>query len=81
MDVMSAGGDQALVIVALLLLFIGIVLLVQISSAPTQASKGGRQVATTVFLMASLAVFFLVWGRSLGRETRCLPVRAPIGVK
>lgn len=76
MDVMSAGGDEALVIAALLLLFIGIVLWSQIGSAPTQASKGGRQTATAIFIMASVAVFCLIWGRSLGREARCLPIRS-----
>ncbi len=75
MEVLAANGDEALVLTGFLLLFAGIVLLSQVSSAPTCGAKGGRQTASAIFLMGSLSVFCLVWGKALGREMRCLPIK------
>jgi hypothetical protein len=72
MEVLRSGGDEALTLAAVFLLLAGIVLFSQINQAPDPGAKGSRQTASAIFLMGSLAVFCLIWGRALGRESTCI---------
>ena len=72
MEVMRSGGDEALTLAAVLLFIAGIVLISQIPSAPNDSAKGSRQTVSAIFLMASLALFFLIWGKAFGRGSVCI---------
>ena len=72
-DILNFASDTSLYFVAILLFVSGITLLTHINAGSNQtaSSKGGRQVATSILIMAGFILVFFTLGRRYGYNKVC----------